>query len=259
MNPFYFSYSKAPLYGVLHEPTDGPFRDKAILFCHPVGHEYFRTNRMIQLLASKLATQGYYSLRFDYHGTGDSSGKFADVDMKTWQQDITDACHELRSTTDCDQVLCIGLRLGAALALQVHDQCNFNELILWDPILEGQAFLNQLNSLQHQVFRQNWHFKTVRQLSDLSDNEYLGYCYSLSLHQQLQNLSLSNEITEINRPCTIIHTDLPSSLNELNNQNKHDSFTLKSINDEGNWDSHQDIDRSISTHNINHFILESLS
>jgi exosortase A-associated hydrolase 2 len=257
MNPFYFSDSQTPLYGVLHEPTNGPFRDKAILICHPVGHEYFRTYRMIQLLSNNIAKQGYYCLRFDYHGTGDSSGSFNDMDMKIWQQDIEHACDELRSTAGCEQILCIGLRLGAVLALEAQPQCHFNEFILWDPIFEGRTFLNNLSELQKQVLRQNWHFSTVRQNSELAENEFLGYRYSTALKQQLEQLSLNATITNISSPCTIIHTNSNDPLNQIKNQ--HDSLVLKNINDESGWFSDQYIDRSISTHNINRFILETLS
>lgn len=259
MNPFYFSDSQTPLYGVLHEPTDGPFRNKAILFCHPLGHEYFRTHRMIQLLASKLASQGYYCLRFDYHGTGDSSGQFEQVDLNTWQQDINDACTELRSTAGCEQILCIGVRLGAALALQANTQCHFNEFIFWDPIFEGQHYLQQLNELQTQVLKQNWHFSIVRDPSDLSTHELLGYNYNALLQQQLKELSLSNKLLALTTPFTIIHTGPHNLLNEIKPQNTKDSVTIKHINDEGGWEAQQDIDRSISTHNINQFILETLS
>jgi len=259
MIPFYFSDSQAPLYGVLHEPTDGPFRDKAILFCHPVGHEYFRTYRMVQLLSDKLAKQGYYCLRFDYHGTGDSSGQFDEMNMNTWQQDIIDACDELRSTAGCEQILCIGLRLGAALALKVQPQCYFNELILWDPIFEGQTFLNKLSNLQNKAFRQNWHFSTVRQDSELEENEFLGYRYSTPLTQQLEHLTSSTELMNLSCPCTIIHTDNNDQLSQIKIQNKHNFLILKHINDEGNWFFHKEIDSSISTHNINQFILETLS
>ena len=59
--------------------------------CQPLGHEYIRAHRTFNQLAAGLARAGFPVLRFDYSGTGDSSGADEMGSVKRWMADVREA------------------------------------------------------------------------------------------------------------------------------------------------------------------------
>jgi len=145
MTPFYFAHGSRRLFGVYNPASDkaGPVR--AAVFCNPFGEEYIHSHRAIRQAAVMLGAAGVHSLRFDYFGTGDSAGEMQDADLDIWNEDIRCAIQELRDISGADRVTLVGLRLGALLAARAavvfSDQVD--RLILWDPVLEGQTYLDE--------------------------------------------------------------------------------------------------------------------
>jgi pimeloyl-ACP methyl ester carboxylesterase len=95
--------------------------------------------------ARTLSRLGAWVLRFDYRGHGDSAAAFHDCVVEDFISDISMAIAELeiRSGTPC-RGLC-GLRLGATLAtLTAAREGRRLFLILWEPIVSGQAYLDEL-------------------------------------------------------------------------------------------------------------------
>jgi alpha/beta superfamily hydrolase len=82
MTPLLFGSADAPLYGVHHAPQAAPQRT-GIVLCYPFGQEYMRAHRACRQLAMLLAKKGYHVLRFDYSGTGNSSGDVDSASLPT--------------------------------------------------------------------------------------------------------------------------------------------------------------------------------
>ncbi len=110
MIPMYFGRSDSPLYGVYHSPVSAD-RQHGVILCYPFGQEYMRAHRAYRHLASRLAESGLHVLRFDYRGTGDSSGDMTTADAESWIQDIGEAVQELRDTSGVSGISVLGLRL----------------------------------------------------------------------------------------------------------------------------------------------------
>ncbi len=145
MNPFFFGSSKSPLYGVYHPPRSGAGPAKAVLLCYPMGAEYMRAHRAFRQLTTLLVKGGAHVLRFDYFGTGDSAGDGTDATLARWVEDIGTAIDELKETAQVPKVTVIGLRLGgslAALACAARD--DVDQLVLWDPILDGAVYVREM-------------------------------------------------------------------------------------------------------------------
>jgi esterase/lipase len=211
---------------------------------------------MIQLLATNLAKKGYYCMRFDFQGNGDSSGDFIDQDLNSWRENISLASEELKASSGVDHLICIGIRMGAVLGLLSQTNCHFSDFILWDPIVDGKQYMNSLSNLQHEVFTQNWHYVIRRKQSELKAGEFLGYQYSEKLIEQIKTCQLKTLLhNKTNVPVQVISTDKKSTPTGL----QESGIRINYFSDEGNWEYHKDIERSISTHNINQFIVESLS
>ena len=138
--------SACACYGVFHEPTTHFVADHAVLFLYPWGQEYVRSHRGIRRLAMELQEKGIPSLRFDYRGTGDSGGSDQLFSIDSALEDAKDAMSWLLETTGARQVKVFAVRLGSLIALNAL--ASFEELtdvICWDPILDGQQYLNELS------------------------------------------------------------------------------------------------------------------
>ena len=143
MNPFFMGSEHQPLYALYHPAVGrGPGGRGAVL-CNPLGSESNRAHRSLRVLADALSRSGWHVLRFDYRGTGDSSGEDDSATLNGWIEDIGVAAEELKAIAGLKGVHLIGLRLGAFLATAAGlRRPDTQGLILWDPVdLQSNSIL----------------------------------------------------------------------------------------------------------------------
>lgn len=146
MEAFFFGPSATQLFGAYHAPQ-GASRREGIVLCNPFGQEYMRAHRSFRRMAINLAAKGFSVLRFDYRGNGDSAGTLANVTPENWIEDIESAIQELMDIAAVQKVSLLGLRVGSLLAAQVAAKNkSVNKLVLWDPIISGQAYVDEILS-----------------------------------------------------------------------------------------------------------------
>jgi uncharacterized protein len=145
MNSMFFGSSDKPLYGVYHPPKARAGRATGVVLCAPFGQEYMRGHRAFRQLSLMLAKAGFHVFRFDYRGSGDSWGDGDRFSFAGAVDDAVQAAEELSDMADLAQVAFVGVRLGGSIAAEaaarVHDS---SHLVLWDPILNGDAYLREL-------------------------------------------------------------------------------------------------------------------
>jgi len=141
------------LLGALHHPRRLRPRATAVLLCNPFGEEASRAHRTFRVLATQLERAGYAALRFDYSGTGDSLGEGADATIDAWLGDIGIAADRLMAASGASRLAIIGLRLGATLAAMAAARGSVRprHLVLWDPVVDGAAYLREL-AVQHRAY-----------------------------------------------------------------------------------------------------------
>jgi uncharacterized protein len=190
MTPLLFGPSSRQLFGLFH-PAER-VGETAVLICPPFGQEAIRAHRLLRVLADRLARSGVSVLRFDYYGSGDSPGEESEGELEGWRRDVCVAHEELQRLTDAPHVVWLGARLGAAIAVLAarSGRCDPTRLLLWDPIVDGKAYLAQLrerhvDALERSfvVPKPSWR----RQLSqpETFAGELLGFEMSPVLHSQL--------------------------------------------------------------------------
>ena len=190
--PLFFPSEGFRLFGVLHLP-EGQVRERALLFCHPFAEEHKQGYRVFVELARRLASGGFPCLRFDYRGTGDSSGPFTDFSLAGAVRDIQAAAAYLVERSGCGRLGLIGLRLGASLAWRaVENGLEADRLVLWQPVLDGKLFyrLNIRRSLVRQMLTSG-KAAGVREDDDAATVDLDGYVASRELCEELQRLDLS--------------------------------------------------------------------
>jgi len=188
--PFYFGSADRRLFGCFHEPPDKGGPASAVLICQPVGHEYINSHRALRQLALGLTEAGFPVLRFDYFGCGDSLGDADQGSITRWIEDISTAVSELRTRSGMFRVSVVGLRLGATLAAFAGSLCeDFDTLVLWEPIVKGKDYLDELIALDNEMLR--FRPKPKRLKNVHAHIEILGFPLSRMLQAQLEELDLT--------------------------------------------------------------------
>lgn len=188
-NPYFFGTSDRPLFGVFIPTAHS--QPQAVLLCPPSGHEYMRAHWALLQLGDYLARAGFHVFRFDYYGLGDSGGSHAEATLGQWQADVAAAAEELLANTGLQRLSLIGLRLGAALAWKAAAALPVDTLVLWDPVVRGRDFLEELRLLENQQrLLKPW----TRPASAPSGNqELLGFPFGLGLVAQIDAVDLMTE------------------------------------------------------------------
>ena len=141
---FYFGNEGKRLFAILHSP-DNCREKKGIIFCHPYGEEKQLSYRVLVKFARELCDKGFYVLRFDCFGYGDSQGEFEDATIETQIADTIKAIDLFRTQLKVEKISLIGLRLGGTIsALVAERDARIEKLILWSPIINGKEYLNEL-------------------------------------------------------------------------------------------------------------------
>ncbi len=145
-------FGAGQLLGALHQPQRLRPRSTAVLLCNPFGEEASRSHRIYRVLATQLERAGFSALRFDYAGTGDSQGDSADARIDGWLRDIDTAAAHLRAVSGATRIALVGLRFGATLAALASQRgLAVRHLLLWDPVVSGAAYLQELIA-QHRSY-----------------------------------------------------------------------------------------------------------
>ena len=116
------------------------------------------------------------------------------MSVSRWLADIRRAASELRELSGAQTLSLVGLRLGAALAATACDQgLDADQLILWDPVVEGASYLQSQEQMHSTVLAslrakagRSW-----RPTPDSSTPELLGFPYSDTLREGLVRIDLT--------------------------------------------------------------------
>ncbi len=146
MDVGFFEANGRSLLGAFHPAPRLRAGGAAVLLCNPFGEEAARVHRAFRVLAGRLQDEGYACLRFDYSGTGDSSGETLDCTVEGWLEDMEAAIEELRRQSGNSRIVLVGLRFGATLAALCaqRDPQRIAHLVLWDPVVRGDQYLREL-------------------------------------------------------------------------------------------------------------------
>lgn len=146
----YFGPPGARLFGWYHPGYGAGTSGRGVVLCSPLADEAIMTHRTYRHLAEELAYTGLPTLRFDYHGTGDSSGDDYDPGrLRAWLDSVGMAIAELKARSRVEDVSLFGVRLGGSLAaLAAAEYGPVHRLVLWGPCVTGTAYVRELRALR---------------------------------------------------------------------------------------------------------------
>lgn len=130
-------------FGWLHSPEEQPARKVGVVIVPGVGRDARCGHKPLRLLAEQLAAMGFPVLRYDHPGQGDSlplaEGEEA---LEAWTDGVARAAKALREAAGLDEVVLVGLRLGATLAALA--QAEAAGIVLLAPVILGRRWLREL-------------------------------------------------------------------------------------------------------------------
>jgi len=194
-HPFYFGPAARPLFAWYHAPASAC--RGAVVLCNPLGLDGTRAHWSYRHLAERLAGAGFGVLRFDWHGTGDSSGDDHEpARVTTWLGDLAEAIEEVKRRSGAPRVGLVGMRAGATLAARVAAaREDVGAVVLWSPALTGAAWVNEMVKL-HKLY-----LRLVPQVDGLEPGgeELLG---SFASHETIAALAGVDLLALTRRPAT---------------------------------------------------------
>jgi alpha-beta hydrolase superfamily lysophospholipase len=145
--PWFIDADGQTLFGWHHAPAAHLRRGAGVVLCAAIGYEYMSAYRTWRILAEELAALGFDVWRFDYEGTGNSSGDCHGPDrVGAWVRSIAWVLAEARRSSP--RVALVGLRTGALLALQAAAaDGGIERLVLWSPFWSGRAYVRELKAI----------------------------------------------------------------------------------------------------------------
>jgi uncharacterized protein len=192
MTPMIFGSRDRRLFGVFEPARASGSRPRAAVLCHAWGQEYLRSHRAMRRLGNMLSLSGWNVMRFDYFGTGDSGGDMRDADLAGWESDIETAVEEVCDTSGTTDVALVGLRLGGTLACRLAARSEqVNSVVLWDPVINGDVFLDELWKLERQISGA----RPVARKPDLGGgHDILGFPLTATMKGELQAINLNSDM-----------------------------------------------------------------
>jgi alpha/beta superfamily hydrolase len=186
MKQSFFGSRTRALFGNTAAPSR-PSREGAVL-CYPAVYEYNQSHWAFKKLQLSLARSGLHVLRFDYYGTGDSAGELEDGTLAGWEGDVRTALEELAESAQVRSLSLVGMGLGAALAVRVARKAQLKTLVLWNPVISGSRYIDELFARDEE---ENLHL--LHGDRGVDRDEAMGYPFSRSLRLALTSLDLLKE------------------------------------------------------------------
>ena len=237
IKPVYFNCQKKRLFGIHYKPrAHHESQSHAVLICHPLGHEYSRSYRNLQQFSLHLAKAGFDTFRFDYEGTGNSSGKPEEADSINYVQNINVAAEYIRRQSHAKTLSIIAIRMGAPLVVKANiDQ--LENLILWDPVINGSSYIKLMHEFHHAALSKLERFRVKRKPS--AQQQLFGLATSKTQEASLNSLIMPDfktiTPTTLNANNKILVTSASYLDNESGVANLIDHCQHYSTKDEIQW------------------------
>ena len=135
--PVVFYNQGQQINGILHAPTSHDAPCPAVAFFHGFTGTKVEPHRIFVKTARELAAIGFYVLRFDFRGCGDSEGDFTEM---TIGGEVSDAIKSIDVLTampgvDPERIGILGLSMGGCVAAFVSGQdARVKSTVMWAPL-----------------------------------------------------------------------------------------------------------------------------
>ncbi len=139
----YLRVGSRDVYVTFHEPAARP-DGSGLLLLSPFGEERKCAYRTLVRLARAAAAVGLAAARFDYSGTGESTGEHGKAALADWLEEAAAVSRSFRDRFRLEHMAAAGVRLGANLAARLPTFEAVTAMVLIEPLLAGAGYLGEL-------------------------------------------------------------------------------------------------------------------
>jgi alpha/beta superfamily hydrolase len=229
----YFDMPGHQIYHVMNHAINQ--RRAAVLLCGPTGAERERSYPTFVKWAHTLASQGCDTLRFDYRGIGESSGRFEDMTMTDWLKDAAFCATQLAENSPGVPLILHGTRAGALIASELFASGIGDALLLWAPPVSGHTLLwdtLRRNLAAQMMTKPDSPRQTREQLvAALEAGELInvdGYFWSHNLWRDAQLHTLAHPAETEPRPWHVVRISNLATAATKSNVQKHEEHVRTS-------------------------------
>lgn len=190
IEPLLLPHGDGHLFAIRHRCC-GPLRAR-LLLSPPILQEHARSYRFFAQFAEQLAQRGVEVIRFDYRGSGDSSGASTTFTPSTAIADIRAVWDALMDDdAQVPRILC-GVRFGSLLAAHAIEHGVPADLAWWwQPVMSGERYLDDMEAI-------DWSERTSRSrfpngpAPDAVPGELMGFALDPACLQEVRSLRWPN-------------------------------------------------------------------
>jgi len=180
------------IFGVIHRPTNTQeTKTPAVLMCHGLGGHKIGKHRLYVEFAERLAQTGITVLRFDFRGSGDSEGQFAEMTIESELQDALVALDFLQhdSCVDSTRIGIFGRSFGGVVSILAASTIGgIKSLALWAPLFSGDPWRNLWQMMQT---------KAISEKQSQALMQVNGVRPGLKFFEQLFQLNLAKQMDDL--------------------------------------------------------------
>jgi len=197
--PITFHNHGQQLVGMIHKP-EKENRSPAVLMLHGFTGTRIESHFLFVKMARRMSERGYFVMRFDFRGSGESQGEFSDVTIPGEIDDARKALSWLRQHPRVDpaRVVLLGLSMGGCVAASVAGTDErIAGLILWSAIADPMEIVQNARAQSVAI--------NLTPPQPDSTLDLGGYLIGFPFLQTLNEVIPLHNLQEFNRPTLIIH------------------------------------------------------
>jgi exosortase A-associated hydrolase 2 len=205
--PFFFEPDGFRLFAIAHRPEQAA-AGVAVVVCHPYGEEKQLSYPVLVRFARMLEHDGFAVLRFDCRGHGDSQGEVDDATLESQVSEALAAGQKARELFDVREVVFLGLRLGASVAVRAAErEPAIAGLVLWSPIVKGGQYVDEL--IRKRLFadmlakRRPSREQVLKELAQEGRLEIEGNFLSRRMSDEISGIDLPAEVAAFRHPVLV--------------------------------------------------------
>lgn len=188
------------LFGVLHIPQ-GIKNPPVLVMCHGFTDDKVCDNRLFVRFARRAREEGFAVLRFDFAGSGDSEGEFADMTVTGEIQDLESAIGFVNSVPGLVRSpnYLVGYSLGGAVALSAAARSErVKGFVGWSPA-------SDLLSVFYTILGKEAFISARRSREVTCENDSKYFLLKPDFFSDLKNHHPANEIAKVSpRPVLLV-------------------------------------------------------
>ncbi len=175
------------IFAIFHRPIVQK-KTPAVLICHGLaGHKTGRY-RLYVALSERLAQAGIASLRFDFRGSGDSEGQFAEITLEDQISDAQVALNYLMQAPSIDKkrIGLFGRSVGGVVAIIAAGRSSgVKSLGVWAPLFDGRQWKSNWELVKNNSVTAAQAEELMRVNGQTSNKAFLHQLFSVQMNKEL--------------------------------------------------------------------------